>query len=98
MKYYNRLVNSNYVTYVFIPQTQNQSIVSWIADETAFKEGNVKNWWIIIDELEDKDFKGQIIIKLSLCSMHLWKTTYTKWTNTTFRKIIKLVYVRYGNL
>ena len=42
-----------------------------ISYKATFEEGNVENGRIEIDKLEDEDFEGEIVVILSLCSVHL---------------------------
>ena len=41
-----------------------------VADKLSFEEGDVDDGGVEIDELEDEDFEGQIVVILSLGPVH----------------------------
>ena len=48
-------------------------IVAGVADELALEEGDVDDGGVEVDELEDEHFERQVVVKVWLRSMHLWK-------------------------
>ena len=40
-------------------------------NKLALEEGNINERGVKIDELEDKHFEGEVVIKIGLSSMHL---------------------------
>ena len=48
-------------------------ISSWVSDKSAFKEGDIEDGGIKVDELEQEHFERQIVIEFGLGSMHFWK-------------------------
>ena len=45
-------------------------VMAGVADKLPFEEGDVDDGGIKIDELEDEDFEGEIVVILSLGSVH----------------------------
>ena len=48
-------------------------VSSRVADKSAFKEGDIEDGGIKVDELEQEHFERQIVIEFWLGPMHLWK-------------------------
>ena len=48
-------------------------VVTRVAHELALEERNVEDGRVEVDELEDEDLEGQVVVKLWLGPMHLWK-------------------------
>ena len=46
-------------------------VMAGITHKLAFEEGNVDDGGVEVDKLKDENFEGQVIIVLSLCSVHL---------------------------
>ena len=60
-------------TYIFISQIAHYvNVGSRIPNELPFEEGNVNDGGVEVDELEDENFKSEIIIKVWLSSVHFW--------------------------
>ena len=55
-------------------------ISSWVSDKSAFKEGDIEDGGIKVDELEQEHFERQIVIEFGLGSMHFWKKKKAKST------------------
>ena len=51
-------------------------IVAGVADELALEEGDVDDGWVEVDELEDEHFERQVVVKVGLRAMHLWKKNF----------------------
>ena len=69
-----KFVKSFITTHIFIPQrSKNMHIPSWISNKSAFKEGDVEDGGIKVDELEQEHFERQIVIEFGLGSMHFCK-------------------------
>ena len=61
-------------TYVLISDFANDMhVVSRVPDEPALDKGDVQNRGVEIDELENEDFEGQIVVEFRLGAMHFWK-------------------------
>ena len=61
-------------TYIFIPEIANNiDVGTGVADKLPLEEGNVDDGGVEVDELEDEDFEGEIIVEIWLSSVHLWK-------------------------
>ena len=53
------------VTHVFVSEVaENVLVVAGVADEATFEESDVENGRVEIDELENENFEGQIIVEL----------------------------------
>ena len=50
-------------------------VSSRVADKSAFKEGDIEDGGIKVDELEQEHFERQIVIEFGLGPMHFWKGT-----------------------
>ena len=48
-------------------------VVARVADELPLEEGDVDDGGVEVDELEDEHFEGEIVVKLRLGPVHLWK-------------------------
>ena len=48
-------------------------VSSRVADKSAFKEGDIEDGGIKVDELEQEHFECQIVIEFGLGSMHFCK-------------------------
>ena len=58
-------------TYVLISDFANDMhVVSRVADEPSLDKGDVQNGGVEIDELENEDFEGQIVVEFRLGAMH----------------------------
>ena len=65
----------NDITYIFISQvSEDVFVVSRIADESSLEESDVEDGGVEVDELEEKNFEGQVVVELRLGPVHLWKT------------------------
>lgn len=63
-------------TYIFISQIAHYvNVGSRIPNKLPFEEGNVNDGGVEVDELEDKDFKGEVIIEVRLSSVHFYGET-----------------------
>ena len=61
-------------TYIFISEIPNNiDVGTGVADKLPLEEGNVDDGGVEVDELEDEDFEGEIIVEIWLSSVHLWK-------------------------
>ena len=59
-------------TYIFISQVAHYvDVGSRVTHELPFEEGDVNDGGVKVDELEDEDFEGEIVVILSLCPVHL---------------------------
>ena len=45
-------------------------VMARVANEAALEESNVENGRIEVDELENENFEGQVVIKVGLRPMH----------------------------
>lgn len=62
-------------TYVLVAQPEDASIVARVANKAAFEESNIEDRGVEVDELEDEHFEGEIVIELSLGTVHLCDMT-----------------------
>ena len=66
-------------TYVFVPKiAEDVLVVSWVSNKPSFEKGDVKNGGIEVDELEEKHFESEVVVKLGLCTVHLCKAKSKK--------------------
>ena len=62
----------NDITYIFISQvSEDVFVVSRIADESSLEESDVEDGGVEVDELEEKNFEGQVVVELRLGPVHL---------------------------
>ena len=60
------------IYYLFIPEVSyDVFVMSGEPNKLALEEGNINERGVKIDELEDKHFEGEVVIKIGLSSMHL---------------------------
>lgn len=60
------------VAAILVPEVaEDVFVVARIPDEPALEEGDVKDRRVEIDELEDEDFEGQVVVEVRLRAMHL---------------------------
>ena len=60
-----------YKTYIFISDIAEDMFISaGVADELPLEEGNVEDWWVEVDELEDENLERQIVVEIRLSSVH----------------------------
>lgn len=72
-------------SYVLVAQTtKDVLVVARVADKPALEEGNVENGRVEVDELENENFKSQVVIKLGLGSVHFCKY----WNKDSVEKAI----------
>ena len=50
-----------------------------VADELALEEGDVDDGGVEVDELEDEHFERQVVVKVRLRAVHLWKKILTSF-------------------
>lgn len=59
--------------YVFISEiAENVLVVTRIANKSALEKRYVEDGRVEIDELEDENFKGQVVVEFGLRAMHFW--------------------------
>ena len=52
-------------TYIFVPEIPNNvDVGTGVADKLPLEEGNVDDGGVEVDELEDEDFEGEIIVEI----------------------------------
>ena len=52
-------------TYIFISEISNNiDVGTGVADKLPLEEGNVDDGGVEVDELEDEDFEGEIIVEI----------------------------------
>ena len=52
-------------TYIFISEIPNNiDVGTGVADKLPLEEGNVDDGGVEVDELEDEDFEGEIIVEI----------------------------------
>ena len=52
-------------TYIFVPEIANNvDVGTGVADKLPLEEGNVDDGGVEVDELEDEDFEGEIIVEI----------------------------------
>ena len=74
-------------TYIFVPEIPNNiDVGTGVANKLPLEEGNVDDGGVEVDELEDEDFEGEIIVEIWLSSVHLWKNNMK---TTLFQCFIK---------
>ena len=62
------------ITHVFIPYVAyDVMVVTGVAHKLPLEEGDVDDGGVEVDELEDEHFEGEVVVKLRLCPVHLWK-------------------------
>ncbi len=60
------------ITYIFIPQvSEDVFVVSGVAYEPTLEECDVEDGGVEVDELEEENFEGQVVVELGLGPMHL---------------------------
>ena len=63
---------SKYYIYLLISESsQDVFVVTGVAGELPLEEGDVQNWRVEVDELENENFKSEIIVELWLRPVHL---------------------------
>ena len=71
--HYNRLYiqQTSKIIHLFVPESSKDVFVmAGVADKLSFEECDVDDGGIEIDELEDEDFEGEIVVILGLCPVH----------------------------
>ncbi len=61
----------NNITYIFVSDVSDDvAVVSRVSHKPPLDEGNVQDGRVEIDELENEDFEGQVVVKLGLGPVH----------------------------
>ena len=75
-------------TYIFVPEIPNNiDVGTGVANKLPLEEGNVDDGGVEVDELEDEDFEGEIIVEIWLSSVHLWKKKHENNNVPVFHRI-----------